>query len=86
MPRIGQGAVGSTSQVAGAAAPAPVNINAASAQDLDALPGIGAVYSQRIVDSRTADGPFATIDDLVNRQLIPRATYDKIRDLITVGP
>ncbi len=85
VPRMGEAATtGSTSQVAGATA--PVNINKASAQELDALPGIGAVYSQRIVDSRTTAGPFATTDDLVNRQLIPRATYDKIRDLITVGP
>ncbi len=87
VPRMGQAAAaGSTSQVAGAVAPAQVDINTASAQDLDALPGIGAVYSQRIVDSRTAAGLFTTPDDLVNRQLIPRATYDKIRDLITVGP
>ncbi len=85
VPRMGEAATtGSTSQVAGATA--PVNINRASAQELDALPGIGAVYSQRIVDSRTTAGPFATTDDLVNRQLIPRATYDKIRDLITAGP
>ncbi len=87
VPHAGQAAAaGPTSQVAGAVSAAAVNINKASAQDLDALPGIGAVYSQRIVDSRTTNGPFATPDDLVNRQLIPRATYDKIRDLITVGP
>ncbi len=86
VPRTGEAASGPTSQVAGAVSAAAVNINKASAQDLDALPGVGAVYSQRIVDSRTTNGPFATPDDLVNRQLIPRATYDKIRDLITVGP
>ena len=85
VPRIGQ-ASGGSSQVAGAVSEAAVNINTASAQDLDALPGIGEVYSQRIVDSRTVIGPFANPDDLVNRQLIPRATYDKIRDLITAGP
>ena len=88
VPRIGQASSGSSSFQGrtGAVAATPVNINAASAQELDALPGIGEVYSQRIVDSRTADGPFTTTDDLVNRQVIPRATYEKIRDLITAGP
>jgi competence protein ComEA len=63
-----------------------VNINTASASDLDALPGIGEVYSQRIVESRAAEGLFASPDDLVNRDIIPRGTYDKIRDLIAIGP
>jgi competence protein ComEA len=86
VPRTGEAATSSTSQVAGAVSAGAVNLNTASAKDLDALPGIGAVYSQRIVDSRTTNGPFATTDDLVNRQLIPRATYDKIRDMIIVAP
>ncbi len=63
-----------------------VNINTASADQLDALPGIGEAYSRRIVDSRSVDGPFTRLDDLVDRKVIPRATFDKIQDLITVGP
>jgi competence protein ComEA len=89
VPRAGEAASATTpvSQVAGAiTSGSPININTASAQDLDSLPGIGQVYSQRIVDSRTNAGPFVTTDDLVTRQLVPRATYDKIRDLISVGP
>ncbi len=74
------------SSAAGAATTGVVNINTASAAELDALPGIGEVYSQRIVDSRTQHGPFATTDALLQRGVIPRATYEKIRDLITVGP
>jgi competence protein ComEA len=82
VPRIGQ-----TSRVAGVSAQRGlVNINTASAAELDTLPGIGEVYSQRIVDSRTADGPYGSTDDLLVRQLIPRATYDRIREMITVGP
>ncbi len=80
---------GSSSDVAGTsngALAGLVNINTATAQELDALPGIGAVYSNRIVQSRTADGPFATPDDLLARGLIPRATLEKILALITVGP
>ena len=65
----------------------PININAASAQELDdALPGIGEVYSQRIVDSRTWDGLFTNPEDLVERRLIPGATFEKIEHLINIGP
>ncbi|MDI6856907.1 MAG: ComEA family DNA-binding protein [Dehalococcoidia bacterium] len=63
-----------------------IDINSADARLLDTLPGIGEVYSQRIVDSREANGPFQTVDDLITRELIPRSTYDKIKDLVTVGP
>lgn len=63
-----------------------VNVNTATAEELDALPGIGEAYSQRIIDSRVSDGPFATTEELVERRIIPRATYEQIRELITVGP
>ena len=82
VPRVGQ----ANSNVLGASS-LTVNINTASADELDAtLPGIGEAYSQRIVESRTTDGPFATPEELLERELIPRATYDGIRDMITVGP
>jgi competence protein ComEA len=82
VPRLGQVAA-----VAGATAVKPkIDINTADAPTLDSLPGIGAVYSQRIVDSRTTAGPFQSVDDLVDRKLVPRSTLDKIRDLISVGP
>lgn len=65
----------------------PVNINTASRHELaDLLPGIGEVYSRRIVDSRETDGPFRDVDDLLIRGLIPQSTFENIRDLITVGP
>jgi competence protein ComEA len=91
VPRAGQAAGsvtnGQSSQVAGITnGGGLININTASAGELDALPGIGEVYSQRIVESRAANGLFASPDDLVNRQIIPRGTYDKIRDMITTGP
>ena len=70
----------------GPAASTKIDINSATAQELDALPGIGEVYSQKIVDSRVAEGPFHRPEELVERKVIPSATYDKIRDLITVGP
>lgn len=85
VPRIGEAPA--VSQVASASeGGTPIDINTASAADLDTLPGIGEVYSQRIVDSRDADGPFESTEDLVGRRLIPRATYEKIKDLITASP
>ncbi len=73
------------SQVAGTSV-GRININTASAELLDTLPGIGEVYSQRIIDSRTSNGPFERVEDLLERRLIPRSTFEKIKDLITVGP
>jgi competence protein ComEA len=61
-----------------------ININTATAQQLDSLPGIGEAYSRRIVDSRAVDGPYKTTDELVGRRVIPAATFAQIRDLITV--
>ena len=84
VPRVGAAPSG-TSQVAGAAT-GPANINTASAAELDALPGIGEVYSARIVESRERDGPFQSLEDLLARDLIPRATFEKIYGLITLGP
>lgn len=63
-----------------------LNINTATVEELDALPGIGTVTAQRIVDYRTQFGPFATVDDLTLVFGIGTATLAQIKPLITVGP
>ncbi len=62
-----------------------ININTASLEELDTLPGIGPTIAQRIIDYRTANGPFATIEDILNVSGIGSATFAEIEDLITVG-
>jgi len=61
-----------------AAATSVVDINSASKADLMALPGIGDAYSQKIIDNR----PYARKDQLVSKNIVPQATYDKIKDRI----
>lgn len=63
--------------------PGKINLNTASAADLESLPGIGEVLAQRIVEYRTKNGPFKVLDDLKKVQGVNKATLDKIKDLVT---
>ena len=53
-----------------------LDLNSASKADLEALPGIGEKYAQRIIDGR----PYQRKDQLVSKKIIPQGTYDKIKD------
>jgi DNA uptake protein ComE-like DNA-binding protein len=75
-----------TTKKAATSTPAPaavksgalLDLNSASIADLKALPGFGDVYSKKIVDGR----PYARKDQLVSKNIVPQATYDKIKDMV----
>ncbi len=61
-----------------------ININTASLEELDSLPGIGPTTAQRIIDYRDTNGPFTTIDEIMDVSGVGPSTFDEIKDLITV--
>ncbi len=63
-----------------------ININTASAAELDTLPGIGPTTAQKIIDYRTINGPFVSTEDIVRVSGIGPASYERLKNLITVGP
>lgn len=63
-----------------------VDLNTASASQLQDLPGIGPAIAQRIIDHREQNGPFHSVDGLLEVSGIGPATLEKIRDQATVSP
>jgi competence protein ComEA len=63
-----------------------VDINAATAAELETLPRIGPAIAQRIIAYREANGPFAAIEDIQDVPGIGPATFEGLKELITTGP
>lgn len=91
VPRRGDAGAGATGAASppssgsgnSAAVSGPINLNTASAADLDTLPGIGPATAAKIIASRE-ERPFASVDDLVARKILTPTTLAKFRDRVTV--
>lgn len=57
-----------------------ININSASVQELDSLPGIGQVTAQKIIDNK----PYQTVDELLTKKVVKQNVFDSIKDKIAV--
>ena len=78
----GSGVSAGTGGDAPAAAGAKVSLNRASASELQALPHVGPATAQSIIDWRTQNGPFSTVEELMSISGIGQKTYDRLKDLV----
>lgn len=78
------GQVKSVSSESKKSAQSIVNINTADTKELDSLPGIGPTRAQTIIDYRNSNGPFQNPEDIMKVSGIGQATYDKMKEKITV--
>ncbi len=65
---------------------AAVNLNTATVAELDAINGIGPSKANAIVEYRSKNGPFKTVDELENVKGFGKKSVDKLRPELTVGP
>lgn len=83
---VGAQSKGSSRATAKPASTGIVNLNTASAAELEALPGIGAKTAARIVEYRQKNGPFKKIEDLMNVRGVGEKNFLKLKPQLTVSP
>jgi competence protein ComEA len=88
-PSVGSGGSSGSSGSSGgapgsAAAGQPVNVNTASADELDTLPGVGPATAEAIISHREQNGPFTSVDQLLDVRGIGDAKLEQLRDLVVV--
>jgi competence protein ComEA len=62
-----------------------IDINTATLEQLDTLPGIGPKTAQNIIDYRSNNGPFSNVEQLMDVPDIGQLTFDKIKGLVSAG-
>lgn len=82
----GPGGASDGGAAAGGAGAALVDINTATAEQLDTLPGVGPSTAAAILEHRDRQGPFTSVDELLDVRGIGDAKLEALRDLVTVGP
>lgn len=85
VPARGEAVVPTAPPAGAGSGPRLVDINHASAEELDTLPGVGPVTAGKIITARE-QAPFNSADELVSRGVMGQSTYDKLSSLITVVP
>lgn len=81
VPRVGEEVKGVASSVSADSGGPVININTASASQLDSLPGVGQVTAGKIIDGR----PYSDSKELVDRKIVGQSTFDKIKDQISAN-